>query len=101
MRIHPAPEPDSGEFKLSLDCGASASRMVTGTYNRRGLPHGWDQFIREIAGYIRFYESYEDIFKSLYLSERKAAGRADLICQVILREAVRGMHIGQKMKVWK
>lgn len=78
-------EPDSGEFKLSLDCGASASRIVTGTYNRRGLPQGWDQFIREIAGYIRFYESYEDILNPYIYRKGRRQGE-QIICQVIFHE---------------
>ena len=78
-------EPDGAVFKLCLDCGASASRIVTGTYNRRGLPDGWDAFIREVAGYIRFYESYEDILNP-YIYRRGRRQGEQIICSVIFHE---------------
>ena len=78
-------EPDSAAFKLSLECGASTSRVVTGTYNRRGLPEGWDAFIREIAGYIRFYESYEDILNP-YIYRRGRRQGEQIICSVVFHE---------------
>ena len=78
-------ESESAEFKLCLECGASASRVVTGTYNRRGLPEGWDAFIREIAGYIRFYESYEDILNPYIYRKGRRPGE-QIICQVIFHE---------------
>lgn len=78
-------EPDGAVFKLCLDCGASASRVVTGTYNRRGLPEGWDAFIREIAGYIRFYESYEDILNPYIYCRGRRQGE-QIICSVIFHE---------------
>lgn len=78
-------ESESAEFKLCLECGASASRVVTGTYNRRGLPEGWDAFIREIAGYIRFYESYEDILNP-YIYRRGRRQGEQIICSVIFHE---------------
>lgn len=93
-------ESESAEFKLCLECGASASRVVTGTYNRRGLPEGWDAFIREIAGYIRFYESYEDILNP-YIYRRGRRQGEQIICSVIFHEKESGIRTGQRMKIWK
>ena len=46
---------------------------------------GMDAFIREIAGYIRFYESYEDILNP-YIYRRGRRQGEQIICSVIFHE---------------
>ena len=57
-----------------------------------GLPGGMGFISGRLQGYIRFYRSYEDILKSLYLPCGGRRPGEQIICQVIFHEKAVERH---------
>ncbi len=72
-------------FKLRIETGGSADQVLSGRYNRCGLPVGWEDFVKEIYKYVRFYESYEDILNP-YIYKRGRRQGEYIICSVSFHE---------------
>lgn len=72
-------------FTLRIETGNGRNKTLSGRYDRLGLPENWEAFIREVSGYIRFYESYEDIFNPYIFRKGRKPGEY-IICRVSYHE---------------
>lgn len=47
---------ESRAYRITIDFKKGPQRIVTGSFDKNGLPNDWPEFAEEILAFISFYE---------------------------------------------
>jgi len=72
---------ESRAYRITMDFKKGPQRIVTGSFDKNGLPNDWPEFAEEILSFISFYEQIELVNPVIY--DKVKRRRGDLIfCSV-------------------
>lgn len=72
---------ETREYTITIDFRKKPGRILRGTYDKRGLPEDWPEFIEELSWVMRHYGSGEIFRPSVYYKEKRRASDC-IFCSV-------------------
>ena len=72
---------ESNDYTITVDFKKSPQRVIQGTYDKKGLPEFWGDFVEEVGHFIRFYGWGEMLDPAVYEKVRRRRGES-IYCSV-------------------
>lgn len=57
---------ESRAYRITIEFKKGPQRIVTGSFDKNGLPNDWPEFAEEILAFISFYEQGELVNSVIY-----------------------------------
>lgn len=82
---------ESRDYTINICTAGGIKKTIQGTYDRKGLPDDWEDFIKEVFDFITFYGWGEIMSPSIYNKVRRCD--TDLIyCSVAFEEGYKSYY---------
>ena len=72
---------ESREYVITIDYKKNPQRIITGTFDKKGLPNDYPDFIEELLDFLCFYEE-RDLFNPAVFGKIKRQGKEYIFCSV-------------------
>lgn len=76
---------ESRKFQLTVDFQKAGPRVITGTYNKDGLPSGWAEFIANVYDFMTFYSFGDTLNPEIYTANTRRLGDSMFLSVVFER----------------
>ena len=82
---------ETKDYKITIDCRKNPQRIITGSYNKNGLPEDFANFAETVFDFIRFYGLGEILDPSVY-EKVKRRNSQYIFCSVTFGEGYKSYY---------
>lgn len=82
---------ETKDYVITIDYKKNPQRVITGTFDRKGLPEDYSEFIEEVFDFMRFY-GFGELFNPAVYGKAKRCKSEYIFCSVTFDEGYKSYY---------